>query len=417
MTPEVSRGRLWAIGAAIAAVHLVLFALLPLLPITSDSVGYDEIALSVARGEPWLLNGESQVAWMPGYPSFVGLVYLVFGHRPAVVFAIQALLVGVDAVLMFVLARRLLGARPALVAMAWVGLTPVLVAYQGILASESLALPLVLGLLEAMTRPVPATLRGQARWAMWVGFLGGALCFTRADYVLWMLGVPALLWRAVPWKRVVGLTAVAATVTLLWLAPWVVRNARAHGEIIPFTAISGRTFWMGAQQPEETEYGSSGYVAAERRCEAENPRRPAARDACMNRDGWRIAATHPVYFGEHVFVRIARTLFSSNTDYLPGFQVSFGQARAQGLYGVLALKALLLLAHVLLAVLALVGFVRRRREFFWLMLGLMLASKLAIHGIVFGTGRYAVPFLPVLLLGALAAFWPPRPLAPLAEPS
>jgi 4-amino-4-deoxy-L-arabinose transferase-like glycosyltransferase len=411
-------------GGAVALFHLLLLALIPRLPVQSDSVAYHGMAVSLTHGQGWLVDGVAQTSWMPGYSTFLALVYLVTGPSPLAAFAAQAALVGLDAALSYILVRRLLDARRASWAFLFVALTPVLVAYQGILASESLAFPLVLLFLEVMTRPLPSSTRGQVLWALWFGLVGGVLCFARADYALWMLAVPLVLLGRVALARVAGLTAVAAVVTALCLVPWVARNEHYHHEFILFTTTGGRALWLSAQQPEETEYGSPGFEAAFARCEQEAS--PRLRDACMSRDASRAIGEHRGYFLKQSVVRVARTLIGSHTDYLPGFQLSFRQAIDQRSFGVILFKGASLAVHASLALLAFVGLALRRSSPIWRILAFLLLSKLAVHAFLFGTSRYGVPLQPLLLLGALASLEPllrrfspaPAPAAsdPLAGP-
>ena len=396
---EEPRGLAFA-GLAVALVHLLVLALLPQLPLIGDSTAYHDMAVSLTHGEGWFINGVAQTSWMPGYSTFMALVYLVAGPHPLAVLVVQAALVGLDAVLMYIVARRLLDVRRAGWAFLFIALTPVLVAYQGIIASESLAILLVLLFLECMTRPVPETTRGQLLWALAFGLVGGALSFARADYVPWMVVVPLVLLGRVTLARVVGLTALVAALTGLWLAPWVIRNEVDHHEFILLTTSSGRALWLSAQQPEQTEYGSPDFEAAFARCEQEAS--PRLRDACMSQDARKAALSHKGYFLKQSVARAARTLIGSHTEYLPGLQLSFRQAIDQHSYGVLLVKVGMLALHAALAVLAFVGFALRRSERIWLIFAGMMLFKLAVHALVFGTPRYGVPLQPLLLLGTLA---------------
>lgn len=302
-------------GLIVGVVHLILLALLGAPPIFSDAQAYHEMAQSFARGEPWILQGEAQTAWMPGYPAFIGIFYLIFGVHPPVVLGVQALLVGLDAVLLFLVARRLVGARLAPLGFLFFALAPVFVVYQGALAAENLTLTLVLLFLEALTAELPPAPRPQALWALRFGLVGGLLCFTRAEFAAWMVAVPVILLGRVSWKRLVGLTALAAFVVLLCLSPWILRNARAHGQFIPATTLSGRALWLSAQMPEQTEVGSPSYLAARERCLGDP--RPKEFDACLARDARKAIGQHPAYFLKTTAIRAARTLVGSHTDFLP----------------------------------------------------------------------------------------------------
>ena len=120
-----------------------------------------------------------------------------------------------------------------------------------------------------------------------------------------------------------------------------------------------------------------------------------------------MARAHPRDFALHAAGRLVRTLAGSQTDVLVGLATPFSQALRQRRVGTLALKGTLLALHTGLALLGLAGLWRRRRAPLWALLGFFVGSKLAVHAIVFGSPRYAVPLYPLLLLGACALFSPP----------
>jgi 4-amino-4-deoxy-L-arabinose transferase-like glycosyltransferase len=161
----------------------------------------------------------------PGWPGTVAALHEVGLTTPTQVRLAGAVLGGVTVVLVGLAGRRLTG-RPAvgLVAAAIVGLLPALVATWASLMAETVEIPLMAGVLagSAWASSSPR------RWP-WVvpGALAGALVLTRSDGVLIALVlVPLTALVGSPGRRgarVVG-AAVALTVSVAVVAPWVVRN-------------------------------------------------------------------------------------------------------------------------------------------------------------------------------------------------
>lgn len=405
---EQSRG-LFLAAVGVGVLHLVVLWVLGVPAIASDASAYDEMAQGLLVGKTWVSDGIEQTAWMPGYPTFVALVYLLFGVKPWAVYSVQAFLIGLDAALLFVVARRLVGPRLAPWGFLFFALAPVFFIYPGALAAENLTLLLVLLFLEALSSGPPSSLKMQVLWVLRFGLVGGLLCFTRAEFSLWMAAVPVLMLGREKLARVVGLTALAATVVLLCLMPWIVRNERAHGEFIPATTLSGRALWLSAQMPEETEVGSPRYLALQERCSVNH--RPKEFDACLAADAREAIKSHPAYFAKTSVLRAARTLVGSHTDFLAqnAQKSSFRQVIAERRWGLFLFKIVNFALHGALVVAAALGLWRQRKSRVWQILTVAIAWKLAVHAILFGTARYGVPLQPLFLLAALALAAPKSP--------
>ena len=128
-----------ALGVALLAASLrLLWVLLMPNGQYSDSVWYDATAAHLAATGEYGPDGPS--AWFPpGYPVFLAGVYKAFGYAQ-VEGKLANVLLGVGiTVLAYLLARRLIGPRAALVAGGLVAVWPNLVFHTGILSSDLLA--------------------------------------------------------------------------------------------------------------------------------------------------------------------------------------------------------------------------------------------------------------------------------------
>ena len=96
----------------------------------------------------------------PGYVTWVGLWYWVFGPDPDHVLIVQTLIGPVTIVLAWALARRLFGERVAIAAAFLVAVYPLAWQFEARLYSESLATPIVLAVLLLVLDREPTMRRG-----------------------------------------------------------------------------------------------------------------------------------------------------------------------------------------------------------------------------------------------------------------
>ena len=201
--PSASR-RAWATAAALAGLAIVGARWWAVHGRREYSLWPDEPAqLAIARfvggGTHWTMRNHS--IWRPGYGTLLGPVYLVTDD-PQIVFrsamALNALLGGVAAALLVLLARRLTAFGPGGAALAAVAVcaTPALLFTSGFVWSESLIAPLYLGTVLALMRfwEAPDVRRGLV-----VAALCGAGLATHSR--LLPLAVVTTLLVAMAWER------------------------------------------------------------------------------------------------------------------------------------------------------------------------------------------------------------------------
>ncbi|HEY5318035.1 MAG TPA: glycosyltransferase family 39 protein, partial [Solirubrobacteraceae bacterium] len=219
-----------AVGLAARLVYLLATHHYPL---AGDELEYDSEGWLIAQGHwfytllPYGILHDS--AWKPpGYPLWVGFWYAIAGHHPFVVRLAQVPLGALTIFLSWVLARRLFGQRVATVAAFAVALYPLAFQYEELVYSESLATPLTLAaLILVLTRP-PTWRRALA-----CGALIGVSLLVRTSNVFLFAGVLVAWGIAAGWRRGIGLTALAALVCVLVVAPWTVRNEIVEHGFIP----------------------------------------------------------------------------------------------------------------------------------------------------------------------------------------
>ncbi len=193
--------------------------------LSGDAVQYDALARSLVSRSMFSLDGITPFFERePGYSVFLALVYVIFGVGSYVaVFAIQAILHFLATV---VFVRSV---RPFLVGKAWVFLVILLLFAPPVfhalfaLTRESLALSFCMLLTAAIFSLARNPTYGMA---LLVGALMGALILVSAPFLLFPVGLAALLlWWNVPWTRVALCIGIAAAV----VSPWAIRNEVHRG--------------------------------------------------------------------------------------------------------------------------------------------------------------------------------------------
>jgi 4-amino-4-deoxy-L-arabinose transferase-like glycosyltransferase len=195
----------------------------------ADPADYVRHAVSIAHGHGMAPNtlpgGGPSALRPPAYPYFLGGVFAVSGDSFTAGRVASALLGVVAVFLIGVIAERLWDRRAALVAMAIAAVYPPLVLLSGTLLSESLALPLVLGL-------VALVLARDVRWVPpAAGALFGLALLDRPALVVFAIPLVAALW----WRRAL----VALGVAVLVVVPWTIRNAVEFHAFVPISTQSG----------------------------------------------------------------------------------------------------------------------------------------------------------------------------------
>jgi hypothetical protein len=207
-----------------------------------DEPGYDELAVGVLRGSFFEWPGR-----MPLYPLFLAACYTVFGHSYPAVRYVQAVVGTLVIPLTFWLARRFLGVRGSLAAAAIVALHYALVIRAQDLLSENLFTPLLLLAILAWVRALEVpTVR---RCALGGALLGLATLCRPASALLPVV-LPALLPRALAWRRRIALAGISLAAMAAVLAPWTLHNVRTFHRVMPLT-VPGAVIFQSSPAYEQ----------------------------------------------------------------------------------------------------------------------------------------------------------------------
>jgi 4-amino-4-deoxy-L-arabinose transferase-like glycosyltransferase len=240
----------FAISLAVRATWAAFAHITPI----SDFAGYDRLAWR------WLETGRfGSEGWMayrtPGYPAFLAAVYAVFGHSPKAAGIVQAVFGACSSMLLVLLAARFLCARVALLAGLLHAAWPTAVVYVPVLASENLAVPLLLlTLLCLAAAPGGRAARRYALTAVAGACFGYLLLVRPASVFLLPAGVLIAVALNRRWGRVLAPVAFLACMGVT-LAPWLVRNYRAGLGPCTLSTVGSMNFWMG-NNPGQTRGGT-----------------------------------------------------------------------------------------------------------------------------------------------------------------
>lgn len=228
-------------------------------PGRADEKEYVDLARKMMRGAPLELNhsiiirtSEPIRTWAnrtPGYPALLAIAYQCAGpHRAeqqTTAFLLQAVLDVLTGALLFLCLVRLLPTYAALVAAAlWLTWLPAISGAQRLLPESATAFVLTAALGFALAAPRPL------RWSG-AGLMLAAAALLRPEF----LGVPFVFGAGAALLPAGRLSHRLARVLLLMLlfavgmTPWIARNHRVLGHVVPASTVGGYNFWAGNYLP------------------------------------------------------------------------------------------------------------------------------------------------------------------------
>ena len=361
---------------------------------TTGDQSYDHIAENIRTGHWFTVRGQAYVDNPPVYPLAVAGAYALLGRAWYSIAVLQALLDVVSALLLFALARRLFGATAALAAVAAFAVYPYLVGQAALLMDTTLFTLLLLATALGLVRTV------ESRRAADAVLLGAALGLglqVRPTIAVVALAVPFVFLAArLGWYRSAALTAVAAGVAVLFVAPWTIRNYAAYDSVVLGAAKGGINFWKG-NSPHAADYidrGISVDLLTERPDAPEQPPGldPVEADRWWFEQGVDWARDHP-----GAWLHGLRVKFEAFWSPYLNPETS-GDGPAKEIAYTLSYSPVLVLAC--LALLVVPG--ARARRGMLIILTIALAFTVA-HVLTVGYTRLRAPLDPLLLALAAAA--------------
>ncbi len=240
-----------AIVSRIAAVWVLQSHRVP-----RSTYEHGEIAANLLAGKGFttrFLGAEGPTSQQaPIYPALVALAYALAGvETPQALLLLelgQSILGGVLVLGVLAMARRIAPDRPilAFAAALVTALHPTLVYAATHVQVALLGTTLLIGALAAAYRT------GATRTLPDAAITGALLALLALTDPILALAAVGVAWAVCkPWvrhtdrRRTIALLTVIATTALVGISPWLVRNARVHGEFVAIKSTFGYAFWQG----------------------------------------------------------------------------------------------------------------------------------------------------------------------------
>ncbi len=262
--------------------------------LNDDTYRYDFAARALAEGRGYIgLTGSPSAFWPPGYPLLLAAAYLLLGDSIWVAQALNIALGAATVWLIYLIGRRTLGVRPALVGASIVAAFPSLIFFTAVTLSETaftfFALLGVYLLLRESQRE-----EGRDRpLLLAAGLVIGFAALIRGPALLLPLAfVPFWLRSGVSWRPIAGRVAVIAAGIALIVGPWAVRNAIQLDAPVLISTNGGVDFWIGHHEGA-VGHGEKADELVFSHPELSTVEREVRADADGFRQGLRWAVTHP----------------------------------------------------------------------------------------------------------------------------
>ncbi len=364
---------------ALALRLAVTLALPSFRAVYPDTLSYDEIAHHLVAGEGFRDDDDDRASRLPGYPLFMAAHRALFGDSYLPIRITQALLGALTCLLLWRLARPILGEGPALSAAAVTAVYPLLVVSSTLLLIEPLY-GFLLMLEVALLRSAAETgRRGRAAAA---GLAGGAATLIQAGHaLLFVFLLPLAAWTSCRRGRIaIVLTFLAGTAFLpgVWTARnWVVLHA-----FVPFSTHSGMAVYGSL-----ADVGRAGWQET---AASKEDLEEVERNQANLRTGIESARRNRMKI-----LRRAITKQQHFWNFVPNF---FGYRNWR-----VATLTVPFLPVLLLFLIGLWRLPRSNPASLWLLAPIVYTA--AVHFFIFGSIRYRLPVEPFLIAFATGTAW------------
>ena len=220
------------------------------LPEDQTNDGYDALAEHLLAGEGYRihLSHPPTLERPPAYPLLIYLVFKAAGMNYAIVQIIHALLGAVGAYFLYRLGHWAVGERTGLLAAAFFAAYPNAIQYSANICSENLYFPLVAALAYFLCRAISQRSMAAATAA---GLALGLANLTRGTLlpfpILLVPGLFLLKETRLAWRQWIPRLAVMLVAAACVMTPWIIRNHRLTGAIVPVSTWSWAPFYHGQQ--------------------------------------------------------------------------------------------------------------------------------------------------------------------------
>ncbi|HXC49696.1 MAG TPA: glycosyltransferase family 39 protein [Candidatus Limnocylindrales bacterium] len=292
-----------AVGLLVALAFVLrvaanLWLTIPTPVLHADALWYHLTAANLAAGYGYIhhFTGKPTAAWPPGYPFLLSVLYRTLSPDPAWGFALNAVAGTITCWLTGLIARSLFSTRAQVVATALIAVAPSQILFSSLLLTETIFTTMMTALvLGAIVLLDPSRQRSPVLWILW-GAAVGLAGLLRAEAVL-LLFAPVLVLLTQRMRRTAAIAVLGCAVAgaVACQTPWLVRNARVFGRIVPASTSFGRTLLIGHNPVADGGMNlySPDPAADQRDLIAGGPERELAVDNRLRDAGVRFALENP----------------------------------------------------------------------------------------------------------------------------
>jgi 4-amino-4-deoxy-L-arabinose transferase-like glycosyltransferase len=389
------------IGALVLRLCYVVF--FPQVIVAHDASDYDNLGRQIADGKGFSqLDGAPTAHRPPLYPFVLSIFYYLFGHNYLAVRIFQSFISASFCPLIYILAKQLLmDKRIAVCASALAAVYPAFISYSGLILTEIITgflfLAMVYFLIIALQNNVP-------RFYILSGIFLGLLILCRQEMLLLVIVLPpALMIMHRNKQNIILRSLIVSIMSILVISPWTMRNYCQFKAFVPVATSTGTTFWKDTHPANFLEWeGTSEYEPVKSLLKGLDINKAESQiflDKALLKEGFRNIISHPFIYARLCLEHLIRFCIGSHSDSFLITRDSFVNVIFRREFGVLLIKLLLLGINLFLLFLAGLGIFVSRPKIKGLFLILLPVLYVAgIHTVFFGTARYHVPVMPLILI-------------------
>jgi len=388
------------IGALLLRLGYVTF--FPQVSIAHDALDYDSLGKQIADGKGFSqLDGSPTAHRPPLYPFILSIFYYLLGHNYLAIRIFQSLVSASFCLLIYIIAGQLTDKRIAICASMLAAIYPAFISYSGLILTEIITGFLILMTVYFLITALQKNVLGSYIFS---GIFLGLLILCRQEMLLLIIILPLALMIMHRNKQKIGLYSLMVAVTaVLVISPWTIRNYYQFKAVVPVATSTGATFWKDTHPANFLEWnGTSEYEPVKtlvKTLDIEKAESQIFLDRVLMKEGLKNIRLHPFIYARLCSEHLIRFLVGSHSDSFLITRDSFVNVISRREFGTLLIKLFLLGINLSLLSLAVFGIVLSRarlKSLFFMLLPILYV--MGIHTIFFGTARYQVPVMPLVLI-------------------
>jgi len=353
-----------------------------------DGFDYDGLATRLLEGKGYVnSDGMATSFRAPGYPFFLALVYLVFGHHFLAVRVIQSILDSLTIIIIASITKLIFNQKAGNFSAFIYTIYPLFVYTAGTFFPTTLFIFLLSSSMFSLfkTEKKPTLLN-----AVFLGIAFGISALTVPTVLVFF--PLALLWlyfnRQNNYQKAILNTGMTVLSLILILSPWIIRNYHVHSKPVLIATNSGYNFWMGNNQWATASSGNT-IQRPEYLLEALNQAgSETEKESIYYQDAFKFIKKHPGQFVNLTFQK-ALNLWRLYPDPGTGYKT---KALLSKIVGAVSYAPVLILA-----ILGIILLWHQKKKYIVLLI-LLFFSFTIMHAFFIAKVRFRLPLDPYLIV-------------------